>query len=204
MAIGANMTQREQALAGVTFVAVVLVGAYWYFMWSPKREELMLKTAHVDSLEVMNRQAKADAAAGTSKQLREETHRLRQNLEVMRQLVPTSNEVPGLLESISTAARRVGLDIASVEPLPVMPGDMFDTYRYKISVSGGYHAISGFLSNIGSLNRIIAPVTLELKPTTIDPKKRRVRPNESFLETQFQVQTYGAKTATNSVEEEEE
>jgi type IV pilus assembly protein PilO len=114
---------------------------------------------------------------------------------VMRQLVPTGNEVPALLDDISTAARRVGLELAGVEPLPVLPGGQFDTYRYKMSVIGGYHAVGQFLSNVGSLSRIVAPVTLEMKPHPPGDKTKKAKRNESVLDTNFQVQTYVARTS---------
>jgi type IV pilus assembly protein PilO len=100
--------------------------------------------------------------------------------------------VPALLENVSTAARRVGLDLSTVEPMPVLVGDQFDTYRYKLSVTGGYHAIASFLTNVGSLNRIIAPVGLTLKPLSPqDQKKIRIqKKDESLLDSDFQIQTY--------------
>ena len=70
-----------------------------------------------------NQRAKAELAKGNVEQLRAEAAKLQENLEVMRQLVPTSNEVPALLEQVSTAARRVGLDLATVKPQPVIEGD---------------------------------------------------------------------------------
>jgi type IV pilus assembly protein PilO len=113
----------------------------------------------------------------------------------MRQLVPRSNEVPALLEDMSTAARRVGLDLATVEPMPVLPGEQFDTYRYKLAVIGGYHAVGQFLSNVGSLNRIIAPVTLAIRLQPAAARtKARVKAGESLINTEFQVQTYVART----------
>jgi type IV pilus assembly protein PilO len=113
----------------------------------------------------------------------------------MRQLVPRSNEVPALLEDISTAARRVGLDLATVEPMPVLPGEQFDTYRYKLAVTGGYHPVGQFLSNVGSLNRIIAPVTMAIKLHPIaDKTKARLKKGESLVDTEFQVQTYVVRT----------
>ena len=113
----------------------------------------------------------------------------------MRQLVPVANEVPTLLEQISTAARRTGLDIADVTPLGVIAGDVFDTYRYRMGVTGSYHRIAQFLDNIGSLTRIVAPMNLSLLPTTRDMRTQRVRPNEALLDASFEIQTYVAKTA---------
>ena len=138
MAIGANMTKREQKLAGLGMVAILLAAAYWYFLYKPKAVELEAVQTHVDSLEKRNQQARADIAQGSLQKLRAQSAEYDQSLKVMRQLVPRSNEVPALLEDISTAARRVGLDLATVEPMPVLPGEQFDTYRYKLAVIGAF------------------------------------------------------------------
>ena len=78
---------------------------------------------HVDSLAVINQRAKSELAQGKTSELKAEAEQYSQDLEVMRQLVPTGNEVPMLLEQVSTAARRVGLDISDVTPLPLLQGD---------------------------------------------------------------------------------
>jgi type IV pilus assembly protein PilO len=195
MAIGANMTKKEQTYAALGLAAVVLLGAYWYFLYKPKAAELAVTQAHVDSLDKRNQEARADIAQGSLQKLRAQSAEYDQSLKVMRQLVPRSNEVPALLEDISTAARRVGLDLATVEPMPVLQGEQFDTYRYKLAVIGGYHPVGQFLSNVGSLSRIIAPVTMAIKLHPIaDKTKARVRKGESLVDTEFQVQTYVART----------
>jgi type IV pilus assembly protein PilO len=191
----ANMTKREKSLVGFGVAAVVLLVFYWYFLYKPKAAEMAVTQAHVDSLDKKNQQAKADIAQGSLVKLRAQSAEYEQSLRVMRQLVPRSNEVPALLEDISTAARRVGLDLAMVEPMPVLPGEQFDTYRYKLAVIGGYHPVGQFLSNVGSLNRIIAPVTMQIKLHPIaDKTKARVKKGESVIDTEFQVQTYVART----------
>jgi type IV pilus assembly protein PilO len=195
MAIGANMTKREQALVGIGIAAVLVLVAYWYFLYRPKAAQMAVTQAHVDSLDKKNQQAKADIAQGSLQKLKAQSTEYEQSLKVMRQLVPKSNEVPALLEDISTAARRVGLDLASVEPMPVLPGEQFDTYRYKLGVTGGYHPVGQFLSNVGSLNRIIAPVTMAIKLHPVaDKTKARIKKGESLIDTQFQVQTYVARS----------
>jgi type IV pilus assembly protein PilO len=195
MAIGANMTRREQTLVAVAVVAIVISLAYVYFIYSPRSVELDALGAHVDSLEKANKQASRDVAEGSLDRLRNEAREYAQSLKVMRQLVPTGNEVPALLDDISTAARRVGLDLAGVEPLPGLPGEQFDSYRYKMSVIGGYQDVGKFLSNVGGLNRIVAAVTLEMKPHLPGDKSKRKPPaNQSLLDTKFQVQTYVART----------
>src|SRR6476620_5621333 len=195
MALFANMTKKEQSLVGIGVAAVFVLVAYWYFLYKPKSQEMAVAQAHVDSLDKKNQQAKADIAQGSLQKLKAQTAEYDQSLKVMRQLVPRSNEVPALLEDISTAARRVGLDLATVEPMPVLPGEQFDTYRYRLAVIGGYHPVGQFLSNVGSLNRIIAPVTMAIKiHPVVDKTKARVKKGESLIDTEFQVQTYVART----------
>ncbi len=197
MAIGANLTRRDQILISVSVIAITLAGAYGYFMYMPKRDELAAIETHVSALDKKNQQAEADLANNSIPKLRAQAVEYDASLKLLQQLVPTTNEVPALLENVSTAARRVGLDLASVEPMPVLTGEQFDTYRYKVSVKGGYHALAGFLTNVGSLNRIVAPVALDLKQAMpADKKKARPKAGESTLDTDFQIQTYIAHAPT--------
>lgn len=189
-------SQREQAMLLVSIVAFALGGLYWNYVYSPKGAEIVSLTERVDTLESRNQRARAELAQGNVEAIKAEAERNARDLEVMRQLVPTGNEVPALLEQVSTAARRVGLDISAVEPAPVVEGNEFDTYRYKIAVTGGYHAVAEFLTNVGSLTRIIAPVNLALAPAVNPNVLGKARPaGASALDTKFEIQTYVARTS---------
>lgn len=191
-------TQREQVMVLVTMVALALVAAYWNFVYNPKATELAALSGRVDTLETNNARAKAEASKGNAEKLKAEAEQFARDLEVMRQLVPTGNEVPALLEQVSTAARRAGLDLATVQPEPVIEGQQFDTYRYKLAVTGGYHAVAEFLANVGSLTRIVAPVNLSLAPASnpnMDAVQRRPA-GSSAIDTRFEIQTYVARTST--------
>jgi len=191
MAIGASLTKRDQTLISCAVVVVLLGAAYGYFLYMPKRAQLATVEAHVTSLDKRNDDARKELESGSVGRLRQQAVEYDASLKVLRLLVPTTNEVPALLENVSTAARRVGLELASVEPMPVLVGQQFDTYRYKVSVKGGYHATAGFLANVGSLNRIVAPVAIDVKQQSpTDKKKARQKDGESTLETDFQIQTY--------------
>ncbi len=193
-------SQREQVMMLVSIMALALIGLFWTYVYTPKQSELAEMTVHVDTLDARNNRARAEMATGNVDALKAEAERHSRDLDVMRQLVPTGNEVPALLEQVSTAARRVGLDISTVEPSPVIEGDQFDTYRYKIAVTGSYHAVAEFLTNVGSLTRIIAPVNLALTPSS-NPNSSAARQRaagSSALDTRFEIQTYVAKTAARA------
>lgn len=183
-------SQRDKAMGAVVFLAIALTYGFYDQLWSPKQQDLNATQARADSLAEMNRRAKAELSQGKTAELRVEAERYAQDLEVMRRLVPTSNEVPALLEQVSTAARRVGLDIADVQPEALLIGDQYDAYKYRLSMRGNYHQIGTLLANIGSLQRIVAPINLTLAPAgPIDAKKGRVQPVVAL----FEIQTYVAR-----------
>ena len=195
-------SQRDQSMVLLALCGLLSIGAYWNYYLEPAQVELATVEEHVETLTLQNERAKADLARGNPEELRKQAEEFRRNLEVMRKLVPTGNEVPDLLEQVSTAARRVGLDLEGVEPEPVIGGDQFDTYRYRISLTGDYHAVGAFLANVGSLTRIVAPVNLQLKPAQDNAQRTRGRgasPDRQRLATTFQIQTYVARTAADPV-----
>jgi type IV pilus assembly protein PilO len=195
---GLPTNQRDQLLFFLAFLGVVGAGAYWYFVFAPKQESLATIATHVDSLDAGNQRAKARLARGTVASVRAESQRLRANLELMRTLVPAGNEVPALLEQVSTAARRVGLEIGYIEPEPVIQGEQFDTYRYKLRATGDYHEIGALLTSIASMTRIVAPLGLTMQISGVAGgagAKTQTNAARVPLQANFTIQTYAVKTA---------
>jgi type IV pilus assembly protein PilO len=186
--------QAGQLKVASGVLAIIGAIAYYMYVYQPSAAELDMRQQRVEALEAANDRVKRELARGSAEQLRQQAQAYAQNLEVMRQLVPTGNEVPALLEQVSTAARRSGLDISTVEPQPVIVGEQFDTYRYKLSVFGSYHQVAEFLTNVGSLTRIVAPQNVTLA-VTLDPAatKTRRRADQAVLDTDFEIQTYVSK-----------
>jgi type IV pilus assembly protein PilO len=185
-------SQRDQAMLAVCILAVVGAGAYWYFVDSPKRVELAKLAAHVDTLDQLNQKARSQLARGSVARFKQEAESLRANLEVLRTLVPAANEVPALINQVSTAARRVRLELGGIDPEPVIEGDLFDTHRYRVKLTGSYHEIGEVLANIGSLSRIVAPMNLQL---TLPSGTVKAVPGKQALAATFQIQTYVVRTA---------
>ena len=186
-------TNRDKILGLIGLVAAGLAGFYFFNVWQPKRDDLIERQMRVDSLLVINQRAKAELSQGKTNELKAEAERLAQDLAVMRLLVPTGNEVPALLDQVSTAARRVGLDIADVQPLPSIAGDQYEAYKYRLSVRGGsYHQIGVLLANIGSLQRIVAPINVALTVQTADLRSSKKARSQN-VEARFEILTYVAR-----------
>lgn len=154
--------QRDQLKLGICLVAVALAVAYYMYPYAQREQVVAASVARLDSLDTANTKAQLEFKSGNIDELKAQAAANRSTLTVMRRLVPTDNEVPALLEEVSTAARRAGLDVGGVVPEAVIPGQQFDTYRYKVTMIGDYHQFGAFLSNVGSLARIVAPVNFQL------------------------------------------
>lgn len=192
----APINQRDQVKLLIGFVAIALAVLYWMYPYASKNAQIALDESRITTLEDANQRAAREFASGSIEVLRAQAAENRSALTVMRRLVPTGNEVPALLEEVSTAARRAGLDVGGVVPEPVIQGDRFDTYRYTITIIGGYHQFGEFLANVGSLPRIVAPVNFSVATGAAANRTSRIRTSEkNALASTITLQTYVEKTA---------
>lgn len=192
---GLPTNQRDQVMLLVGVVGIIGAFAFWNWVYSPKNEALDLTREHIEKLDASNQRAKAIMARGSVEQLQEESKRLQANLDLMRTLIPTGNEVPALLDQILGAARRTGLEFSNFAPTATVQGESFDTYRFRMSMQGSYHQIGELLTAIGSLRRVIVPVNVSLAASTTR-EARANRPDERILTANFDIQTYVVRTTT--------
>ncbi|MEP6780323.1 MAG: type 4a pilus biogenesis protein PilO [Gemmatimonadaceae bacterium] len=189
-------TKRDQIKLVISIAAVALAVVYYMYPYSKKEIALTETALRLDSLAGANSKAEHESKSGNLEQLKVEAAENRATLMVMRRLVPTDNEVPALLEEVSTAARRAGLDVGGVVPEPVIPGEQFDTYRYKVTIIGGYHQFGAFLANVGSLARIVAPVNFQLATANGAGPRSVLRPSagRTGMASVITLQTYVERT----------
>jgi type IV pilus assembly protein PilO len=194
-------SQRDQVKFVIGVAAIALAVAYYMYPYSAREAQLAAETSRAEQLEDANRKAAREFASGSIEQLRTQAAENRSTLTVMRRLVPTGNEVPALLEEVSTAARRAGLDVGGVTPEPVIPGESFDTYRYTVTIIGDYHQFGQFLANVGSLPRIVAPVAFSMAAGNTNIRMSGTRagargPKRTDLASVITLQTYVERTTS--------
>jgi type IV pilus assembly protein PilO len=151
----------------------------------------------ITRLDAATDSAKKELARGTVEDLRKRLDTYRGSLALLRRLVPERNEVPNLLDDISTRTKIRGVTLSQVVPLPVEPGPMpFDTYKYNMSVIGHYDQIGAFMADVASLQRIIVPYDLSVAPAAAGAAKALNDTSGSLLEAKFQIRTYVKSSTT--------
>jgi len=190
-------TQRDQLLALGSVVAIVAIGIYFYYVWVPNGKIFAEKQMRIDTLSAHNNLARIEVARGTASKFKDEAAQYGGLLQAMRTLVPVANEVPKLINQLSTAARTAGLELGGINAPTIISGDVFDTYNYRLTTTGSYHNLAQFLTNVGSLSRIMAPMNVALTPSAPKPSQRQI-PGQQLLDMGFDVQTYVAKSSARA------
>ena len=69
--------------------------------------------------------------------------------------LPGKTEVPGLLEDISTVGHEQGLRFSLFKPLPEVSKEFYAELPIEIQVTGNYHQLASFVSDVSALERIV-------------------------------------------------
>ena len=148
------------------------------------QDSLAMLTASTDSV-------KRDLARGSVEELKQKTEAYRGTLDNLRQLVPASGEVPGLIDAITTRAKIRGVTVAALQPQPVEPGPApFDTHRYRVAVIGRYDQVGEFLTDIANLRRIIVPLDVQLVAANAGTARALGDTSTAMLEARFVMKTF--------------
>jgi len=190
MALGIPTDQRGQIMA--LLILVALAGGYFFWTKVHKPQSAQISTANqeADSLQTIVESAKRDLASGSIEDLRRRVEEYQGSLELMRRLVPERNEVPTLIDDISTKAKVRGVTLGKIQPLAPEPGSPFDTYRYRLEVYGHYDQIGEYLADIASLPRIIVPQDVTLSTASPQAMKLLADTAGALLLAEFTIRTF--------------
>jgi Tfp pilus assembly protein PilO len=156
-----------------------------------KQDRAAALTDTIATLNASTDSAKRALARGSVEELKQQTEAYRVTLDALRQLVPDQNEVPGLIDAISTRAKVRGVHVATLTPQPVESGPApFDTHRYRVSVIGRYDEIGEFLTDVAGLRRIIVPIDVSLAAANPTSARALGDTSKAMLEASFVVKTF--------------
>jgi type IV pilus assembly protein PilO len=182
--------EKKQLMGFIAFLGIAAGGLFWYFWHQPKAAEMSGMRVRIDSLSTRVEEARKDLAQGSIEALRQRVAEYQRAVVLMRRLVPTGSEVPNLIDDVSTRAKLRGVNISQITPLGVEGGVPFQTDRYRFGVAGRFDQIGEFLSDVGSLPRIMVPYDVSI--TLAGDQARRVVGDTTgaLLEVDFQLRTF--------------
>ena len=161
MAFNTSDPKVQKAL----LVMLVLVGGcygYWMYILGPKREEVAKAKDQYTAMAQAVKSAQAVATAGDTAALRQELIKRETELQLAQQLLPSSENLPGLLRSITRNGELNNLDFALFEPQAPIQHEFYQERPFKVKIRGGFHETARFLSDVAGMEQIVKPTSLSL------------------------------------------
>lgn len=95
---------------------------------------------------------------------REQLKQLKESFETMRRQLPDSNEIANLLVEITQAGLGRGLEFKLFQPGEAKPAGFYAELPISIEVTGSYHQLAEFASDVAGFPRIVTLHDLSLTP----------------------------------------
>ncbi len=84
-----------------------------------------------------------------------ELKRLESQLESLKKILPSTEEIADLYSRIQQEGTELGLSIALFKPGNHVPKEFYDEWPISMTLNGNYHILAKFFERIGKLYRII-------------------------------------------------
>lgn len=163
---------------GIVLLFWILYGA---LVGYSKVNQIQSLKKDIDELTVKRDAKKKDASQ--LPKLREEVRNLEKALSYSMTVLPNTEEIPNLLDTIVNNVRFHNLEILSFKPEPEVKKDFYAEIPLSIRFSGNYKDIGEFLQTIGRYPRIINVSTITLR----EPKLKN---NKVVLTSEIKAYTY--------------
>jgi len=178
--------RHKQVSLLVGFLALAAIYGYFEYVYTPQKLEIENLTARVEQIQDRNRRANIAAVQGGA-DLEERLAVYERHVRRLEELIPESEEVPSLLNTIAIEARRARVELGSLRPEPSSPGEFYTRQSYEMAAVGEYHDVGRFLTEIASLPRIITPVDVVVERFTGTSPRPGL---ENPVIVQFRILTY--------------
>ncbi len=148
---------RATALLGL-FLLVLFLG--WYLYWSDQKNTLDQARAEEENLKNQYR-SKLQQAINLDV-LKKQKEEVSAYVQALEKQLPSKAEMDALLSDINTAGLGRGLQFELFKPGTVSAKDYYAELPIEVQVSGTYHDMGAFVSDIANLPRIVTLNNLKM------------------------------------------
>ena len=148
-------------LGVVSVLLVAIVGGYWTMSYQPAQEqraELVVK-----SQELQRNLNNARSVANNVPGFEAEVAGLELDLHLALKQLPNRKQFEDLLQDISTAGKKVGVQIKSIDREKEVRRDFYAEVPFKLEIEGSYHDLARFFEMVASLPRIVNVGAMNIK-----------------------------------------
>lgn len=150
-------------IVGIVIICGLLLFLGYYFLIADELTEHQ----QVQEKENALRQTFLDkkALAVNLPAYRQQMEEMQQTFGTLLRQLPNKTEVPNLLVDITQAGLGRGLNFVLFKPEKEKPLEFYAELPINITVTGGYHQLGEFVSDIAALPRIVTVSNINISPT---------------------------------------
>ncbi|MFC1852601.1 type 4a pilus biogenesis protein PilO [candidate division CSSED10-310 bacterium] len=142
-----------QKALGVGVIVVVMVGAFYFMIYTEKVEEIERLNGKIE--ELVKKINKAKEMSEKLEQFRKEHFLLKRRLDLTIGILPNKEEMDRLIIATEGLATQSGLQVLAFNPKPPRSKGFYGETPIDIQVIGGYHDLGYFFEKIANESRII-------------------------------------------------
>jgi type IV pilus assembly protein PilO len=175
---------RQKLMLGVLLLGGLAYFGYTY-AYQPRAAEIAAMEERLEALELRNQTVRQLVLSQGRGEVEQQLRLYREQLSRVENLIPSSEELPDLLDAISAEAQRSGVELTLIQPAGAEQEEFYTRRTYDLAVLGSYHQIAEFLTQVGSLPRIVTPINLN-----VTVQEEETRSGNPRLEARFAIETY--------------
>jgi len=162
---------------GAVVAVLALVGVGYYFL-SYTDSASVLTAQRNRAQELQRKLTNVRAVANNVGEFEQEVATLERELEVALKQLPDRKQFEDLLQDITTAGKKVGVTIKSIERTREVEHDFYAEVPFTLELEGNYHNIAMFFERVAKLPRIV----------NIGSMRVQTRPGAKDVETMLRVE----------------
>ncbi len=140
-------------IVALLLILALAVAAGWYFYWDGLNEELRVAKEKEAKLKEEYKQKKAKAV--NLPELKKQLIQVGQYVSTLEKQLPSKAEMDALLTDINQAGLGRGLQFDLFRPGTVNVKEYYAEQPIAVRVTGNYHDLGSFASDIANLSRIV-------------------------------------------------
>ena len=157
-----------QFLAAIVVAGVLVVIGYFVFFQTQWTE---LTDAQAKEEELKTEYSEKSIRAASLDNLKLELQQIEASTQVLLKQLPTSAEIPTLIQELHQAAAKNGLTMSAIAPEQKVTEGPVERLPFSISVTGNYDQIAQFVRDVGQMSRIVTLANISLSQATDDKSK---------------------------------
>jgi len=147
-----TLTTRQKLLI-IIGALVIIGGGYGYFGYMSRYNHIQQLKPTLSKLQ--NECHKKKAISDQYSQYKAAMEHIKRKLNIALKKLPTTEEMPSLLSSISADGNQVGLEFLLFKPQKEVKLDFYAEIPIEMRVLGTFHEVAMFFDTVADLDRIV-------------------------------------------------